>query len=118
MTKLAGRVPPHLFGRKRLCPLRLQLDPGLWFSLNPQLLEILTVADAIAENLLLSGQILRRAEHVVCAIPGRRLHGERGVDQMRPAERDKVGAAGGKNGVDLVRGRDVTDAHGGDTSLV
>jgi len=60
-------------GRKRLCGLRLQLGPGLWLSLNFQILEILPVADAVAENLLLAGQILGRAEHPLGAIPGRGL---------------------------------------------
>src|ERR1039458_8812410 len=50
-------------GRKRLCGLRLQLGPGLRLSLNFQVLEILPVPDAIAENLLLAGQILRRTEY-------------------------------------------------------
>ena len=52
------------------------------------------------------------------AVPGRRPHRERRIDQMRPAERHQVGAAGGEDGVDLVGGRDVADAHGGDPGLV
>src|SRR5689334_20446071 len=86
---------------KRLGPLRLQLDPGFRLSLNLQLLEILPVAHAVAENLLLAGQILRRTEDVR-PIPGRRLHGEGGIDQMRPGERDQIGAARGQDGVDLI----------------
>src|ERR1700693_900387 len=46
--------------RKRLCRLRLEFGPGLRLSLNFEVLEILPVADAIAENLLLGGSILRR----------------------------------------------------------
>ncbi len=34
-----------------------------------------------------------------------------GFDQMRPAERHQIGAAGGQDGVDLVGGGDVADAH-------
>src|SRR5258708_1192704 len=55
----SGRSHP----RKRLCRLRLQLGPGLRLSLNFQIVEILPVAHAVAENLLLAGQILRRTEH-------------------------------------------------------
>src|SRR5580700_10212792 len=46
-------------GRKRLCGLRLQLGPGLWLSLNFEVLEILPITHAVAENRLLAGQILR-----------------------------------------------------------
>src|SRR5436190_23966990 len=62
--------------RKRLGPFRLELDPGFRLSLNLEVLEILPVAHAIAENLLLAGQILRRTEGVR-PIPGRRLSCER-----------------------------------------
>src|SRR6187402_639720 len=48
--------------RKRLCRLRLELSPGLGLSLNSQLLEILPIAHAVAENLVLSGHVLRWAE--------------------------------------------------------
>src|SRR5262249_27619720 len=98
--------------RKRLCRLSLQLGPGLRLSLNPKLLEILPIADAVAEDLLLAGQILRRAEHALRAVPGGSLYREGGIDQMWPAERHKISAAGSQNGVDLVSGRDVADAHG------
>src|SRR5437879_11478422 len=47
--------------RKRLCRIRLQLGPGLRLSLNFQIVEVLAVADAVAKNLLLARQILRRA---------------------------------------------------------
>src|SRR5215475_10731036 len=103
--------------RKRLGTLRLQLNPGFRLSLNLEVLEILPVAHAIAENLLLSWHILRRAERIR-AVPGRRLYGERRIDQMRPAERDEVGTAGGEDRVDLIRRGDVTDTHGGDAGLV
>src|SRR5260370_34720646 len=56
---------------KRLCCLRLQLGPGLRLSLNFQIVEILAVADAVAENLLLARQILRRAS-AIPALPRRR----------------------------------------------
>ncbi|MFK4530861.1 hypothetical protein ABIF90_008842 [Bradyrhizobium japonicum] len=46
--------------RKRLCRLRLELGPGLGLSLNSQLLEIPPVAHVVAENLIFSGQVLRR----------------------------------------------------------
>src|SRR5450755_3887931 len=61
--------------RKRLCRLRLQLGPGLRLSLNFQIVEILPVADAVAENLLLARQVLRRARDIG-AVPGRRLQRE------------------------------------------
>src|SRR5215472_11228494 len=94
------RLTSHgpLFGRKRLCRLGLELGPGFRLSLNFEVLEILPVTHAVAENLLLSGQILRRAEYVR-AIPCRRLHREGRIDQMRPAERHQVGTAGGEDGV-------------------
>src|SRR5262245_51368441 len=53
-----------LLGRKRLGAFRLQLDPGFRLSLDLELLEILPVTDAVAEDLLLAGQILGRAEGV------------------------------------------------------
>src|SRR4029453_4984161 len=66
-------------GRKRLCRLRLQLGPGLRLSLNFQPPEILPVANAVTENLLLSRQILHRAEHGVGAVPRRSLQRERWI---------------------------------------
>src|SRR5258707_4581234 len=107
-----------LFRGKRLCRLRFQFRPGLRLSLNFQVLEILPVAHAVAENLFLSGQILRRTRHAFCSIPGSRLHRERRIDQMRAAECHEVSPAGGQDGVDLVRRRDVADAHGGHAGLV
>src|SRR5258707_10635797 len=71
-----------LFGRKRLCGLGLQLGPGLRLSLNFEVLEVLPVPHALAENLLLAGQILARTEDLFPAIPGRRLHREPGIDQI------------------------------------
>src|SRR5262245_7796026 len=96
--ELAGGCHGPLLRRKRRGPLRLQLDPGFRLSLKLQLLKILPVAHAVAENLLLAGLILRRTEDVR-PIPGRRLHGEGGIDQMRPGERDQIGAARGQDGV-------------------
>src|SRR6266851_117738 len=80
-------------GRKRLCRLRLQLGPGLRLSLNFQILEILAIAHAVTENLLLARQVLRRAEYFVGAVPGRGLQREGRIDQMRAAERHQIGAA-------------------------
>src|SRR6185312_1632519 len=51
--RLASHGP--LFGCKRLCGFRLELGPGLRLSLNFEVLEILPVAHAVAERLLLSG---------------------------------------------------------------
>src|SRR5947208_5081764 len=96
-------------GRKRLCRLRLQLGPGLRLSLNFQILEILPIAHAVPENLLLARQILRRAEYLVGAVPGRGLQRERWIDQMRAAKRYKIGATRGEDGVDLIGGGDVAD---------
>src|SRR3984893_3211168 len=89
--------------RKRLCRLRLQLGPGLRLSLHFQIVEILPIAHAVAEDLLPARLVLPRAEHAIGAIPGGGLQGERWIDQMRPAERDKIGAAGGEDGIDLIR---------------
>src|SRR5215471_1508275 len=104
-TPLDARRPPAShgpsFGRKRLCRLRFQLRPGLRLSLNFEVLEILPVAHAVAENLFFSGQILRRTKYVR-TIPRRGLHSERGIDQMRAAECNEIGAAGGEDGIDLV----------------
>src|SRR5260221_8172777 len=63
-----------LFGRKRLCCLRLQLRPRFRLTLNFEVVEILPVAHAVSENLLLAGQILRRTGNVRGAIPGCRPH--------------------------------------------
>src|SRR6185503_4361739 len=103
-----------LFGCKRLCRFGLEFGPGLRLSLNSEVFEILPVAHAVAENLLLAGQILRRAEDLFRAIPRCGLHRERGIDEMRPAERHEIGTAGGQDGVDLIGSRDVADAHRGD----
>src|SRR5215468_11924564 len=87
-----------------------RLLPGvavaLGFRLEPQVSPLLAVAGAVAENLLLAGEILRRTMDARGAVPGRRLHGEVGVDEVRARQRDQVGAAGGDDGVDLVGGRD------------
>src|SRR5258707_833106 len=97
---LAAREPS--LGRKRLCRLRFQLGPGLRLSLNFQIVEILPVAHAVAENLFLARQILRWAEYRLGAVPGRGLQRERRIDQMRPAERDEIGAPGREDRVDLI----------------
>src|SRR3984957_18185169 len=90
-----------LLGRKRLCRFRFQLGARLWLSLNFQVVEILPVAHAVAEDLLLAWNILRRAGNFR-AIPGRGPHGERRIHQMRAAERHEVGPPGGEDGIDLV----------------
>src|SRR4051812_43783574 len=105
------------FRRKRLRSPRFHLRPGLRLSLNFEVLEILPLAHAVADNLLPAWQILRRAKHIR-AIPGGGLHGEAWIDQMRAAERHQVGPAGGEDGVDLVGAGDVADAHGGDARFV
>src|SRR5215211_3916047 len=117
-TQRPVRSHAQLLGRKRLCRLRLQFGPGLRFGLNFKLLEILTVADAVAEDLLLARQILPRAIGISGAIPGRGLHRKTGIDQVRPAQCDEIGAAGGQDGVDLIRCRDVADAHRCNAGLV
>src|SRR5690242_8090338 len=91
-TPLNARRPSashgRSFRRKRLCRLGFQLGAGLRLSLNFEVLEVLPVAYAVAEDLFFSRQILRRAEHIG-AIPGSGFCREGGIDQMRPAERDE-----------------------------
>src|SRR5580704_5113701 len=60
-------------GRKRLRRLGLQFGAGLGLSLNFQVVEILPVAHAVAENLLFARQVGRRAEDIFGAVPGRGL---------------------------------------------
>src|SRR3984893_16178830 len=81
--------------RKRLCRLRLQLGPGLRLSLNFQIVATLPIAHAVAEDLLLARQILRRAEYAIGTVPGRGLQGERRIDQMPPPEGAQIEAGGG-----------------------
>src|ERR1700733_16131903 len=91
-----------LLGRKRLCRFGLQFGAGLRLSLNFQVVEILPVPHTVAENLLLAGQIGRRTEDICGAVPGRGLHGERRINQMRPPERHQISPAGGKDGIHLI----------------
>src|SRR5579859_354463 len=114
--RLASHGP--LFGRKRLCGRRLELGPRLRLSLNFEVLEILAIAQAVAEYLLLPWKVLRRAEDIGCAVPGGGLHRECRIDQMRPGERYEIGTAGSEDSVDLVGRRNVADAHGSDPRLV
>src|SRR6202021_2924911 len=100
----ARKVAFGSLGRKRLCRLRLQLGARLGLSLNFQVLEILPVTHAVAENLLLAGQIGRRAEDIFGAIPGRCLHGKRRIGQMGTPKRHQVGAARGQYRIDLIGG--------------
>src|SRR6202051_2163344 len=87
--------------RKRLCRLRLQFGAGLRLSLNFQIVEILPVPHAVAENLLLAGQIGRRAENLFGAVPGRGLHRARRINQMWTPERHQGGPARRVGGIDL-----------------
>src|SRR5258708_31751333 len=105
-------------GRKRLCRLCFQLGSGLRLSLNFQIVEILPVAHAVTENLLLARQILRRAKYLVDAIPGRGLQRERWIDQMRAPERHQIGAACGEDRIDLIGRCNVADAHGRHPRLI
>ncbi len=91
---------------------------ALGLGLELQFLEVLAVAHAVAENLVLTGEILRRAVDRRRAVPGGRLHGEIGIDQMRACERHQVRAAGRDDRVDLVGGGDGPHAHGGEPGLV
>src|SRR5438034_4862075 len=75
---------------------------GLGLGLEPQLAQLVALARAVAENLLLAGEVLRRAVDRGRVVPGRRLHGEIGIDQVRARERDEIGAARRDDGVDLV----------------
>src|ERR1700722_15064805 len=97
-------LTPHsgLHGRTRLCRVGLQFGAGLRLSLNFQVVEILPVPHAVAENLLFAGEIRRRAEDIFGAVPGRRLHGERRVNQMRPPERHEISPASGEDGIHLI----------------
>src|SRR5262245_40470443 len=118
-----GDTPQHEADRTLShLPLLRRLLPGvavsLWFRLEAQVSPFLAVARAIAENLLLAGEVLRRTMDARGAVPGRRLHAEIRVDEVRARQRDEIGAAGGDDGVDLVRGRDRADAHGRERGLV
>src|SRR5215468_11536228 len=99
-----------------------RLLPGvavaLGFRLEAQVSPLLAVARAVAENLLLAGEILRRTMDARGAVPGRRLHAEIRVDEVRARQRDEIGAAGGDDGVDLVGGGDRADALRGKRGVV
>src|SRR5215469_7599517 len=49
---------------------------------------------------------------------GSESHELRFYDEVRARQRDEIGAAGGDDGVDLVRRRDRADAHGRERGLV
>src|ERR1700716_2888367 len=91
---------------------------ALGFCLQPQVAQLLAVANAVAEDLVLPGGILRRTVDGRRAVPGRRPHGEIGIDQVRAGERDEVGAPSRDDAVDLVGGGGGADAHGGEPGLV
>src|SRR6266446_8492851 len=99
-----------------------RLLPGvavpLGLGLEAQVSPLLAVADTVAENLLLAGEILWRTMNAKDAVPGRRLQAEIRVDEVRARQRDEIGAAGGDDGVDLVGGGDRADAHRGKRGLV
>src|SRR5258705_1861807 len=97
---LAAREPS--LGRKRLCRLRFQLGPGLRLSLNFEILEILPVAHAVTENLLLARQILRRAGYGVGALPRPGLQRLRWIEQQWAAERHPIRAGLPEDSVGLV----------------
>src|SRR5215472_8633980 len=82
-----------------------RLLPGvamaLGLGLELELLELLAVAHAVAENLVLAGEILRRAVDRRRAVPGGGLHGEIGIHQMWTRQRHQISTAGGDDGVDL-----------------
>src|SRR5262249_61468900 len=96
------RAPlPTLRANASLALLR-SLLPGvavaLGLGLELELLELLAVAHAVAEDLVLAGEILRRAVDRRRAVPGGGLHGEIGIHQMRTRQRHQIGAAGGDDG--------------------
>src|SRR5712691_8076831 len=120
-TRQHRNIAPLPTLHKSRCLLR-RLLPGvavaLGLGLELELAQLLAVAGAVAENLLLAGKVLRRTMDRGRVVPSRRLHGEIGIDQVRARERDEIGAAGGDDGVDLVGGRDGADAHGGEAGVV
>src|SRR5262245_3884472 len=90
----------------------------LWLGLAAQFGEFLSLALAVAEDLIAAGEGLRRAVHPGAAVPGCRPHREERVDEMRSRQRDQVGAAGRQDGVDLIGRGDRADAHGREPRLV
>src|SRR5687768_6271687 len=78
------------FRRERLLTgLYLQLGAGLGLGLDLQIVQILPVTHGVAEDLVPASMILRWAVDARRAIPGRSLHGEERIDEMRSAERDE-----------------------------
>src|SRR5258707_9956152 len=73
---------------------------GLGFRLEPQVAPLLALARAVAKNLLLAGEVLRRAADPPRAVPSRGLPSEIRVDEMRPRERRENRAAPGDDGGD------------------
>src|SRR4051794_19537306 len=107
-----------LCGERVLSRLHLQFRSGLGLGADLEFFEILPIANGVTENLVFTRKILRWAMDIACAIPGRRLESEEWIDEMRAAESNEIGAAGREDRVDLIRGRDVADTHGGDAGLV
>src|SRR6476620_8831274 len=109
------RLPFFLYLLRRFLP---GIAVALGFCLQPQVAQLLAVADAVAEDLILTGEILRGAMDGRRAVPSRRLQGEVRIHEMRSRQRDQVGTPGRDDGVDLIGGRDCADTHGGEPGLV
>src|SRR6266446_4630684 len=88
-----------------------RLLPGvavpLGFRLEAQVSPLLAVADTVAENLLLAGEILRRTMDARDAVPGRRLHAEIRGDEVRARQRDVPAPRGRDDGAARVDAREV-----------
>src|SRR5262245_29471047 len=84
---------------RRLLP---RVAMGFRLRLEAQLSPLLAVARAVAEKLFLAGEVLRRAMDRARAIPGRRLHAEIRIGEVRARQRHEIGAARGDDGIDLV----------------
>ena len=108
---LLAKIKPGVSGSA------IQTVPGASYW-RLQFLEVLPVAGAVAEDLVLAGEIRLRTEDVAGAVPGGRLHGEERIDQVRASERHEIGAAGSEKRVHLVGRGDVADADRRDIRLV
>src|ERR1700722_8476156 len=88
----ARKVAFGSLGRKRLCRLGLQLGTRLGLSLNFQVVEILPVTHAVAENLLLAGQGGGGKEDISGAVQAPRVKRKRGRGERGPPGRPRAGA--------------------------
>src|SRR5262245_22923343 len=87
-TAYASRLSPRRQALRRLFPHRgVTLGPRLAAQRD----ELLALARAVAERLVATRMVLRRAVAVVGPVPGGCPHGEERIDQVRPRERDEVG---------------------------